>query len=172
MKYILANILATIVLVIIAGALIWFSPINPSNQLGLSIVLLIIVLYCWYTWQPQENGKLTIRSWAWQALIFLVWILILPLIFALMYRLSYLELLTFHFETFKKVDYIGRILLVIGPPLLVIALVSMIRGVIIKTLTGFVASFPSVQLLLHRHARTRRMSSSSLVAGVVAWRRG
>jgi len=132
MKHIVANILATLVCVITVGALIWCSPINLSNQYGLSIGLLVIVLYCWYTWQPQERGKATIRSWAWQALIFLVWIFILPLIFALIYRLSYLELLTFHFETFKKVDYIGRLLLVIGPPMLVIALVSMIRGVIIQ----------------------------------------
>jgi hypothetical protein len=131
-KQIVANILATIVLVVISESLIWCSPINLSNQYGLSIGVLIIVLYCWYTWQPRERGNETIRTWTWQAIIFLGWIFVLPLILSLIYRLPYVELFTFNFEAVKKVDYIGRLLLVVGPPMLMIALTSMLRGIIIQ----------------------------------------
>ena len=130
MKTIIANSLATLILVSVSAWLIWGNPIDFRYQLALSALTIVVVLMCWFFWQPQVDGREPIRWWIWMLVFSIAWTFIGPFIGSLIYRVSYLGLLTFQDKAWGNVGYLGP--LAMGPFLFVLAVVSILRGWILK----------------------------------------
>ena len=132
MKTYIANILASIVFLVLGVFAIRHSPFELWIQLSLGVFLVVILMTFWFLWQPQESGNESMKWWCWTTVLGLVWSPIGLWIGALIYHVSFLDLLKFDPAAWDGLGYMGPLL--IGPFIFVLGIVSMIRKVILDVL--------------------------------------
>ena len=132
MKTYIANILASLLFLVFSVFAIWHSPFELWIQLHLGVLLVVILMICWFLWQPQESGNESMKWWCWMTVLGLVWSLVGPWIGALIYHVSFLGLLKFDPAAWDGLGYMGPLL--IGPFIFVLGIVSMSRKVILDAL--------------------------------------
>jgi hypothetical protein len=132
MKTYIANILASLVFLVIGVFAIWYSPFELWIQLSLGVLLVVIIMIFWFLWQPQESGNESMKLWCWMTVLGLVLSPVGLWIGALIYHVSFLELLKFDPAAWDGLGYMGP--LIIGPFMVVLGIVSMIRKVILDAM--------------------------------------
>ena len=96
--------------------------------------MIVVLLICFYFWQPQESGKEKMVYWVWITVLGVVWTFAGLWIGSLIYPASYLGLLTLQSADWEALGWMGP--LVIGPFAAVLGLVSVMRRGILNLLNN------------------------------------
>jgi hypothetical protein len=130
----IANGVASIVFLIGAIAAIYYISSDPRIRIPLAALTIVVLLICLYFWQERESGKQNMSFWIWFAVFGVVWTFVGNGIGALIYRVSYIGLLSFESATWKAVGCMGP--LAMGPLFVIIALVNIVRKGILNLLNN------------------------------------
>jgi len=95
----------------------------------------MLLLICFYFWQPQESGKEKMDYWVWITVFGVAWTFVGFGIGALIYRVPYLGLLTLQPAAWKSLGWMGP--LAVGPFLVVLGLVSIVRKGVLNLLNNY-----------------------------------
>jgi len=128
----IASGVASIVFLLFAISVIYYAPFDPKARIALAALSIMLLLMCFYFWQPQESGKEKTNYWVWIMVFGVAWTFFGFGIGALIYRVSYLGLLTLQPAAWKGLGWMGP--LAIGPFLVVLGLVSIMRKGILNLL--------------------------------------
>jgi hypothetical protein len=124
-----ANIIASVIFGGLCLLAIWHGPFTPGTQLKLGVILIVVILICWFLWQEHEGGRWSMKFWFQLTLGSLVWSLVGLWIGSLIYHVSFLRLLRFDMEAWDSLGSMGPF--AIGPVALVFNVASIIRRAII-----------------------------------------
>ena len=130
----IANGVAPIVFLLCAITAIYYTPFEPTTRIALAFLSIVLLLMCFYFWQPHESGKEKIDYWVWFTVFGVAWTFVGFGIGALIYRVSYLGLLTLQSAAWKSLGWMGP--LAVGPLLVVLGLVSIMRKAILNLLNN------------------------------------
>jgi hypothetical protein len=130
----IANGVASIVFLICAIIPIYYITSDPRIRIALAALTIVVLLICLYFWQERESGKQNMSFWIWFAVFGVVWTFVGNGIGALIYRVSYIGLLSFEPTTWKAVGWMGP--LAMGPLFVILALVSIVRKEILSLLNN------------------------------------
>jgi hypothetical protein len=130
----IANGVASIVFLLCAISAIYYAPFEPKTRIALVALSIMLLLMCFYFWQPHESGKEKINYWVWLMVFGVVWTFVGFGIGALIYNASYLGLLALQSAAWKSLGWMGP--LAVGPFLVVLGLVSIIRKGILNLLNN------------------------------------
>ena len=128
----IANGVASIVFLLYAIAAIYYTPFEPKTRIALAFLSVMLLLMCFYFWQPHESGKEKMNYWVWLTVFGVAWTFVGFGIGALIYRVSYLGLLTLQSAAWKSLGWMGP--LAVGPFLIVLGVVSIMRKGILNIL--------------------------------------
>jgi len=128
----IANGVASIVFLLCAIPAICYSPFEPKTRIALGALSIVVLLMCFYFWQLQEKGKEKMDYWVWCTVFGVGWTFVGLWIGALIYRVSYLDLLALQSTAWEGLGWMGP--LAIGPFLVLLGLVSILRKGILKLL--------------------------------------
>jgi hypothetical protein len=124
-KHWIANGVASILSLFCAITVICYSPFELPTRLALVALSIVVLLMCFYFWQPQEGGKESTGFWVWFTVFGAVWTFVGLWIGALIYQVPYFRLLTLHSAAWESLRWMGPLL--IGPFIVLLGLVSIIR---------------------------------------------
>lgn len=130
----IANSVASIVFLLCAIAAIYYTPFEPKIRIALAALSIMLLLMCFYFWQPHESGREKMHYWVWVTVLGVAWTFIGFGIGAVIYRVSYLGLLTLQPAAWKSLGWMGP--LAVGPFLVVLGLVSIMRKGILNLLNN------------------------------------
>jgi hypothetical protein len=130
----IANGVASIVFLLCAVVVIYYTPFEPKTRIGLVALAIVLLLMCFYFWQLHESGKEKMHYWVWVIVFGVVWTLVGFGVGALIYNASYLGLLTLQSAAWKSLGWMGP--LAVGPFLVVLGLVSIMRKGILNLLNN------------------------------------
>jgi hypothetical protein len=130
----IANGVASIVFLFCAITAIYYAPFEPKTRIALAALSIVLLLMCLYFWQLHESGKEKMDYWAWFTVFGVAWTFVGFGIGALIYRVSYLGLLTLQSAAWKSLGWMGP--LAVGPFLVVLGLVSIMRKEILNLLNN------------------------------------
>jgi heme/copper-type cytochrome/quinol oxidase subunit 4 len=130
----IANGVASIVFLLCAITAIYYTPFEPTTRIALAFLSIVLLLMCFYFWQPHESGKEKMDYWVWFTVFGVAWTFVGFGIGALIYRVSYLGLLTLQSAAWKSLGWMGP--LAVGPLLVVLGLVSIMRKAILNLLNN------------------------------------
>ena len=128
----IANGVASIVFLLSAITAIYHTPFEPKTRIALAALSIVVLLTCFYFWQPHESGKEKMRFWIKFTVFGVVWTFVGFGIGALIYRVPYLGLLTLQSAAWKSLGWMGP--LAVGPFLVILGLVSIMRKGILNLL--------------------------------------
>ena len=130
----IANGVASIVFLLCAIAAIYYTPFEPKTRIALAALSVVLLLMFFYFWQPHESGKEKMDYYVLFTVFGVAWTFVGFGIGALIYRVSYLGLLTLHSASWKSLGWMGP--LAVGPFLVVLGLVSIMRKGILNLLNN------------------------------------
>jgi len=128
----IANSIASIFFLFFAITAIYYAPFELKIQIALVALSILLLLFSLYLWQPQESEKEMVQYWVWVVVLGLAWTFVGFGIGAMIYRVSYLGLLTLQPVAWKSLGWMGP--LAFGPFLVVLGLVSIMRTGILNLL--------------------------------------
>jgi hypothetical protein len=128
----IANGVASVVFVFCAITAIYCTPFEPQTKIALGALSIILLLGCFYLWQAHEGGKEKADFWVRFTVFGVAWTFVGLWIGSLIYRVSYVGLLTLQSAPWEALGWMGP--LAIGPFLVVLGLVSIMRKVILNLL--------------------------------------
>ena len=130
----IANGVASIVFLLCPIAAIYYIPFEPKTRIALAFLSVMLLLMCFYFWQPHESGKEKMNYWVWLTVFGVAWTFVGFGTGALIYRVSYLGLLTLQSAAWKSLGWMGP--LAVGPFLVALGLVSVMRKRILNLLNN------------------------------------
>jgi len=136
----IANSVASIVFLLYAIAAIYYTPFEPKTRIAFAALSIVLLLVCLYFWQPHESEKEKMDYWVWFTVFGVAWTFVGFGIGALIYRVSYLGLLTLQSTAWKSLGWMGP--LAVGPFLVVPGLVSIMRKEILNLLNNYPSNKP------------------------------
>jgi hypothetical protein len=130
----IANGVASGVFLLCAVAAVYCSPFEPQTKIALCALSIILLLGCFYLWQPQEGGKEKLGFWVRFSVFGVAWTFVGLYVGSVIYRVSYVGLLTFQAAAWEGLGWMGP--LAIGPFLVVLGLVCIMRKVMLNLLNN------------------------------------
>jgi hypothetical protein len=130
----IANGVASIVFLLCAISAIYYTPFEPKTRIALAALSVVLLLMFFYFWQPHESGKEKMDYYVLFTVFGVAWTFVGFGIGALIYRVSYLGLLTLQSASWKNLGWMGP--LAIGPFLIALGLVSIMRKGILNLLNN------------------------------------
>jgi hypothetical protein len=130
----IANGVASTVFLLCAITAIYYIPFEPKTRIALAALSIVLLLMCFYFWQPHESGKEKMDYYVWFTVFGVAWTFVGFGIGALIYRVSYLGLLTLQSAAWKSLGWMGP--LAVGPFVVVLGLVSIMRKGILTLLNN------------------------------------
>ena len=125
---------ASIVFLLCSITAIYYTPFEPKTRIALVALSIVLMLMCFYFWQPHESGKEKMHYWVWVTVFGVAWTFVGFGIGALIYRVSYVGLLTLQSVAWKSLGWMGP--LAVGPFLVGLGLVSIMRKGILNLLNN------------------------------------